>query len=290
MNTLRRLSAERQDFDGRPTLTIGLVNNTSASAMASTVGRFRSLLCAANPLADVTLRLFRPPELARDEAGQLPATDAHADLAELFGARVDGLIVTGMEPQAAVLEAEPIWVSLTGIADWAEDHGVPTIWSCLAAHAAARYLDGITRCPLPEKLSGVFGSEVVGSAHPVMSGISPLWCVPHSRYYDLPEQHIAAEGYEVLSRSSEAGVDIFYKRRRAPFLFFQGHPEYHPDTLAARGTGGTCGDICKASRTTIPSHRGTILTRERPRRYPRCARMYCGAAVIRKVPTGSAVS
>jgi homoserine O-succinyltransferase len=35
----------------------------------------------------------------------------------------------------------------------------------------------------------------------------------------------------VLTRTTDAEVDTFIKRRRALFLFFQGHPEYESDTL-----------------------------------------------------------
>lgn len=38
-------------------------------------------------------------------------------------------------------------------------------------------------------------------------------------------------GYGVLTRSEEAGVDAFVKRRKSLFVFFQGHPEYEADTL-----------------------------------------------------------
>ena len=54
---------------------------------------------------------------------------------------------------------------------------------------------------------------------------------PHSRYYGLREDRLAAAGYQILSKSPEAGVDSFFKRRAAPFMFLQGHPEYDPDTL-----------------------------------------------------------
>lgn len=37
--------------------------------------------------------------------------------------------------------------------------------------------------------------------------------------------------YEILSRSTVAGVDIFAKNTDCPFLFFQGHPEYEASTL-----------------------------------------------------------
>ena len=37
---------------------------------------------------------------------------------------------------------------------------------------------------------------------------------------------LAAHGYQMLTQSREAGVDIFAKQLRSQFVFFQGHPEY----------------------------------------------------------------
>lgn len=57
------------------------------------------------------------------------------------------------------------------------------------------------------------------------------WCVPHSRYNGLPEEVLARHGYRVLSRSPDAGADMFVKQRKSLFIFFQGHPEYDSRTL-----------------------------------------------------------
>ena len=42
---------------------------------------------------------------------------------------------------------------------------------------------------------------------------------------------LTARGYQVLTESPEAGVDIFAKRLRSHFIFFQGHPEYEALSL-----------------------------------------------------------
>ena len=48
---------------------------------------------------------------------------------------------------------------------------------------------------------------------------------------DVPEPALMTAGYKVLARSAEAGVDLFIKQGRTLSVFFQGHPEYQPDTL-----------------------------------------------------------
>jgi homoserine O-succinyltransferase len=55
--------------------------------------------------------------------------------------------------------------------------------------------------------------------------------MPHSRWNDVPEDALRACGYRVLTRSADAGVDLFVKQRQSLFVFFQGHPEYDAATL-----------------------------------------------------------
>jgi homoserine O-succinyltransferase/O-acetyltransferase len=50
--------------------------------------------------------------------------------------------------------------------------------------------------------------------------------VSHSRLNEISESDLVAHGYSVLTRSSEAGVDIFARDFESRFIFFQGHPEY----------------------------------------------------------------
>ena len=113
--------------------------------------------------------------------------------------------------------------------DWAEDHTVSTIWSCLAAHAAVLHLDGVHRQPLGGKLSGVFGCREINE-HPMLAGVPTSWRVPHSRYNGLAGNHLGARGYQILSTSDATGPDMFVKQRASLFVLLQGHPEY--DRLA----------------------------------------------------------
>lgn len=212
-------------------LVIGLVNNGSDRALKVIEGQFMKMLQAASGDAGLRLRFFSCPEIPRATRPQTPLGQPYAAFGELFDTQLDGLIVTGMEPQAAKMQDEPIWPSLTRLVDWAETSATPVIWSCLAAHAAVLHLDGVSRTPLGGKLSGVFECDGVAPDHPLMTGLPSRWAIPHSRHYGVSEVLLMANGYEVLSRSAEVGADIFVKRTGIPFVFFQGHPEYDPDTL-----------------------------------------------------------
>jgi homoserine O-succinyltransferase len=212
-------------------LVIGLVNSMPGEARRHTERQFRAILSAAARGRPLELRFFSFDPVASDRAD--PRYD---DIGALEAAAPDGLIVTGAPPRATRLRDEPYWPKLTRLADFAMEAGMPTMWSCLAAHAAVLHLDGIERVRLPQKLSGVVECARTGAGHPAMQDLPQRWHVPHSRYNDLPEHDLLACGYTILSRSDAAGADIFakdtfVKDTGAPFLFCQGHPEYDAHAL-----------------------------------------------------------
>jgi homoserine O-succinyltransferase len=212
------------------TLTIGLLNNMPDAALAATERQFGDLLRAAAGGAEVELRLFALPGLVRGERARAQMAGRYETAEALADAGLDGLIVTGNEPRAADLDAEPYWPALTRVIDWTQAAGVATLWSCLAAHAAVLHLDGVRRRPLPAKLSGVFVSHVV-SDDALIDGVAEPFRSPHSRQNGLVQAELTRRGYRILTRSAEAGVDAFTKRGPAPALFLQGHPEYDSDSL-----------------------------------------------------------
>jgi homoserine O-succinyltransferase/O-acetyltransferase len=91
-------------------------------------------------------------------------------------------------------------------------------------------MDGIQRCRLSDKQSGVFDYQIVTS-NQMTHKLRDPFRIPHSRYNDLSERALASCGYKILTQSAVAGVDAFCKQERSFFLFFQGHPEYEADTL-----------------------------------------------------------
>jgi homoserine O-succinyltransferase len=236
------------DADAR-CLTIGLVNNMPDTALESTERQFTELLDSAATDIPVRLRLFALPQVPRGEAG-LRHVSRYGDIGELWTADIDGLIVTGTEPQTPSLADEPYWTALTQVIDWAEDNAISTIWSCLAAHAAVLHIDGIARRPLAEKRFGLFECAKA-DAHPLMHGVPPRMHVPHSRFNELPEDALRASNYKILTGSREAGVDTFVKQRNSLALFFQGHPEY--DALALfREYRRDVGRYLRRQRETYP--------------------------------------
>jgi homoserine O-succinyltransferase len=206
-------------------LTIGLINNMPDAALQATERQFTRLLQAAAGNKRIHLHCFSLPSVQRSPQAKQLMDGRYADIADINRLRIDGLIVTGAEPIASTLPDEPFWKDLTSIIDWAEANTRSAIWSCLAAHAAVLHLDGIERQRLDVKCSGVFDCAKLTNDW-LMKGITSPLKVAHSRINALDKGDLGARGYQLLTESRQAGVDIFAKRLRSHFIFFQGHPEY----------------------------------------------------------------
>jgi homoserine O-succinyltransferase/O-acetyltransferase len=217
----------------RRRLKVGLVNNMPDAALVATERQFRALLDAAAPERLVELHLFHAPAISRGAEAADRLRARYRPATEVERADLDALIVTGAEPRAADLRVEPFWPALTRLADWAAEAELPTLWSCLAAHAAVLHLDGIGRRRLPRKCSGLYARLPAAPDDALLAGCPGVAVTPHSRSNALDEAELRAAGYLVLTRSPEAGVDSFVRRGRGGLmLFLQGHPEYEPNALA----------------------------------------------------------
>ena len=218
-----------QDSAARGELAIALVNNMPDAALKATERLFQRLIQAVSGRIPIRFYCFSLPSVARSGLARRHVESEYRDIAELADLQIDGMIVTGAEPIADALHEEPYWNDLTALIDWAKTGTRSTIWSCLAAHAAAKHLDGVARHRLDRKCSGVYDCACVGYDW-LTNGAPATLRVAHSRHNELNESELVARGYQILTRSAKAGVDIFAKQYQSRFIFFQGHPEY--DALA----------------------------------------------------------
>ncbi len=210
---------------------IGLVNNMPDSALEATERQFRTLLCEAAERTPVRLSLFAIPEVPRsDKAKRQIADSGYSSISALWDNRLDGIIVTGAEPAARNLMDEPFWTGMTELIAWAEYNTHSSVWSCLAAQAAVLRMSGIGRRPLGDKLFGVFECAKQHD-HLLTAGVPSRFCMPHSRWNDIPEDDLFPCGYRVLTRLKDGIVDSFVKQGRNLSVFFQGHPEYDSASL-----------------------------------------------------------
>lgn len=217
--------AERDLARDHGELTIGLINNMPDTALKATERQFMKLLQAAAGARRIRFHCFSLPSVKRSPEAKWHVESEYSDLADLKRRKFDGLIVTGAEPVAPELDQEPYWRDLTELIDWARVNTRSTIWSCLAAHAAVLHLDRIQRRRLPAKCHGIFDCEAVTNDALTRAAPAPLK-VSHSRLNEIAENDLDEVGYQVLTRSAQAGVDIFVRQYASRFVFFQGHPEY----------------------------------------------------------------
>jgi homoserine O-succinyltransferase len=212
-------------------VNLAFINNMPDAALEDTELQFFELLDIASGNVPVVVKLYSLTGVPRTDRGQRHLNQFYFELDELWKTRFDGIIVTGTEPRQPDLRQEPYWSTLADVLDWAERNTVSTILSCLAAHAGVLHSDGIQRHRLPDKQFGVFESARVCN-HELTATLPPVVRFPHSRWNEVQEDALTSCGYTILTKSVQAGVDVFVKQRRnSLFLHFQGHPEYGAPTL-----------------------------------------------------------
>ena len=241
---------EVREFNG-PSLDIAIINNMPDGAMKSTERQFLQLLDSAADTLIVNVTFYALAEVPRSERAGRHIQSFYAPIDELWNRRLDGLIVSGAEPQTPDLNEEPYWNSLTGLLEWAGHNAHSSIWSCLAAHAAVLHLDGIRRRRLADKRFGLFQCLPIAD-HAMTAGLPARVVMPHSRWNDLSSGELIERGYEILTRSEHAGVDAFVKQNNSLMLFFQGHPEYEANTLLLEYRRDI-GRYLRGERETYPS-------------------------------------
>jgi len=212
-------------------LKVALVNNMPDAALEDTELQFFELLDAASGDVPVLIKLYSLPEIIRTDRAQLHLSSHYFGIDDLLNAKFDGVIITGTEPRQPKLKDEPYWRTLVDVFDWAETHTTSAVLSCLAAHASVLHSDAIDRLPLPDKQFGVFEYKRSGQ-HPLTNGVADMVRFPHSRWNEVREDALNTRGYSILTKSPDAGVDLFVKQKKQSlFVHFQGHPEYFDRTL-----------------------------------------------------------
>jgi homoserine O-succinyltransferase len=212
-------------------VNIGLINNMPDSALVSTERQLFDLLSAAAGKLPVRLHLYSMETTPRTDWGRDYVRRFYLGINDLLSSSLDGLIVTGAEPNAASLIEEPYWASFGQVIDWAKENTLSSVCSCLAVHGAVLHFDGVERHPLPDKCIGVF-TQMKTTDHPLMLDIPSRLRIPHARWNEVREGSLAESGYTILAKSGEVGVDSFVKQhKKSLFVYFQGHPEYEAQTL-----------------------------------------------------------
>jgi homoserine O-succinyltransferase len=220
--------ARRQDIRA---LHVGLLNMMPDAAFQVTEQQFMRLVGSSNHIAQFFVHCVTVPGLARNETTQAYIDDYYEDLASIYEAGLDALIVTGANVANPRLEQEPFYARLTEVIGWASENVTSVLCSCLSTHALMKFLHGIDRVPLPRKQWGVYTHRVVAPTHPLLRDINTRFDVPHSRYNAILRKHFVSAGLQILIESEEAGVHAAVSEDGFRRVYFQGHPEYDANSL-----------------------------------------------------------
>ena len=231
MNGPARSTLRSRPAGGRAGIAIGLINNMGDEALKITERQFGSLVSQAAGDIGVSFRVFALKSTRRSPRALDYINARYQPASVVMDGDLDGLIITGAQPQANRLTDEPYWEELAELIDWAKLHTTSTILSCLAAHAGVLHLDGVERRPLAEKCTGVFAAAAE-TTHPLSDEQGHVRLIPHSRYNGLSRSELEQAGYVILTSSPGCGVDSFVKSFGSQFVFLQGHPEYDANSLA----------------------------------------------------------
>ena len=216
---------------GRSTIRIALINNMPDGAFKASERQFQTIIHAALPSLDIQFLRFSSEAVERKPNVEAYIARDYIELMRLDDYEFDAAVITGAEPIAANLQDEPFWLELSAAFDAVARRRIPTLFSCLAAHAAVLHYDAISRVRLEQKRSGVF-AQVFSPEHFLASQCHNSAAIPHSRWNTLDCASLRAAGYTMLSHVDD-DVDAFTKQIGGLMLFLQGHPEYDADSLQA---------------------------------------------------------
>ena len=150
-------------------LTVGLINNMPDAALQATERQFIHLLTAAAGNNCIQLHCFSLPSVKRSQSAKWRVDQQYTDIADIDRWQINGLIVTGAEPNAATLPEETFWRDLTEVVDWAKTNTRSIIWSCLAAHAPPSPAQtGRAVFPHPAFMNGPSRPEAKVSVRPAL--------------------------------------------------------------------------------------------------------------------------
>lgn len=212
--------------DIRP-LEIVLVNLMPTKVVTETQ---LSRLLGNTPL-QVHLELVNMRSHHSKNVGQDHLLNFYKSFDEIKHRKFDGMVITGAPVENMEFEDVDYWQELCQIMEWSKTNVHSTFHICWGAQAGLYYHYGIPKCPLKEKMFGVFEHQAEYKRSILLRGFDDRFWVPHSRHTTVMREDIErVPGLKILASSEEAGVyAVMSKEGRQ--IFITGHSEYDPDTL-----------------------------------------------------------
>ena len=223
------LSKDRAENQTIRELHIGLLNMMPDAAIEATERQFFRLVGHSNQIAQFYLHPFSLSNIKRGAKATEHLKKYYKTFDEIKSQGLDALIISGANVSQPSLELEPFYEQLREVVDWSYENVTSTLCSCLATHAVLEFKYGQKRQPVGKKHWGVFPHQVIDRGHPLISGVSTRFDIPHSRFNEISESQFDEAGVKILAKSS-IGVHLAVSPDLFRIVFFQGHPEY--DTIS----------------------------------------------------------
>lgn len=218
--------AFRQDI--RP-LRIAVVNLMPTKIATET----QLLRLLGNTPLQIDIRLIR---MGSHESKNTPAEHLEAfyqPFRQVLDERFDGLVVTGAPVEMLPFDEVDYWPELVRLMEWSRSNVWSTLHICWGAQAGLYHHYGISKRPLPAKVSGLFHHKVLEPHEPILRGFDDFFLAPHSRHTEVREDDVRGHpGLKILAASDKAGL-YMVASTDGRMIFVFGHPEYDRFTLKA---------------------------------------------------------
>ena len=222
------LSKDRAEHQTIRELHIGLLNMMPDAALEATERQFFRLVGHSNQIAQFYMHPFSLSSIKRGAKATKHLKKHYKTFDEIKVQGLDALIISGAKPPQDLKRA-PFYQQLKEVVDWSYEHVTSTLCSCLATHAVMQFKYGQKRQPVGKKHWGVFPHQVIDRDHPLLSGVSTRFDIPHSRFNEISESQFDKAGVKILAKSP-VGAHLAVSPDLFRIVFFQGHPEY--DTIS----------------------------------------------------------
>ena len=223
------LSRDRAEHQTIRELHIGLLNMMPDAALEATERQFFRLVGHSNQIAQFYMHPFSLSSIKRGVKATEHLNKHYKTFDAIKSQGLDALIISGANVSQPSLKLEPFYEQLRDVVDWSYENVTSTLCSCLATHAVLEFKYGQKRRPVGKKHWGVFPHQVIDRTHPLVSGVSTRFDIPHSRFNEISESQFNEAGVKILAKSS-IGVHLAVSSDLFRIVFFQGHPEY--DTIS----------------------------------------------------------
>lgn len=143
----------------------------------------------------------------------------------------DGFIITGFPAEKVPFEEITFIEEVRRLIDKLTQYKIEQLYFCWGAMAALNYLYGIRKSPLPEKLFGVYHTNII---HPnnLLHRIDDGFLAQHARYTEMDKAQIIQDPRLQINAETENGDLFLVSAKEHPeqnFLF--AHLEYGKDAL-----------------------------------------------------------